>query len=184
MNSAQTSSATVERLTRHWLEKSVIGLNLCPFAKAPYSKDLVRFVVSDAGTDTALMACLTAELALLDASARSNIETTIIVHPQVLNDFYDYHFFVSEAERLLVREGYEGVLQIASFHPQYLFSGVAYDDPTNNTNRSPYPMLHILREDSISEVQESKQDADRITERNCVIMTSLGNAGYLDLLSS
>jgi uncharacterized protein len=184
MNSEQSSPAAIESLTRNWLEKAVIGLNLCPFAKAPYAKNLVRFVVSNAQTENALMSSLACELALLKTSSRSTVETTIIIHPLVLSDFYDYHFFVSEAERFLAREDYEGIFQIASFHPQYQFAGVSPDDPTNNTNRSPYPMLHILREDSVSEAHDSKQDAQRITERNCATMTSLGNAGYTDLLST
>jgi uncharacterized protein len=177
------SVMNIEQRTRSWLERAVLGLNLCPFAKAPYAKNLVRFTVSPATTEAELLESLESELGILQKAPRSVVETSIIIHPHVLGDFYDYHFFVSEAERFLVREGYEGIFQIASFHPHYQFAGVAPEDPSNNTNRSPYPLLHILREDSVSEAQSSKQDADSITERNCATMTSLGNNGYLDLLS-
>jgi uncharacterized protein len=168
--------------TRRWLETAVIGLNLCPFAKAPYTKDKIRFVVSDAKAEEALLHTLSDELKLLENTPIDELETTLIIHPQVLQDFFDYNDFLNLAEGLLTDHGLDGEIQIASFHPDYQFGGTQKEDPTNNTNRSPYPMMHLLREDSIDRALDSDQNADAIIERNTATMRDLGQAGWLKLM--
>jgi uncharacterized protein len=168
--------------TRHWLEVAVIGLNLCPFAKAPYAKNKIRFVVSAATDEDALLHTLSDELALLETTPIDEIETTLIIHPHVLKDFFDYNDFLSKAEGLLTERALDGEIQIASFHPEYQFSGTQSDDPTNNTNRSPYPMMHLLREDSIDRALESDQTAEAVIERNTNTMRELGGNGWQTLM--
>jgi uncharacterized protein len=171
----------VEAQVRQWLEKSVIGLNLCPFAKSPYVKKLVRVVVSDTDSEPDLERLVQIEMQRLVATDRRTLETTLIIHPQVLKNFYDYHFFIGELDRQLTQSEFSGVIQIASFHPNYQFANTSADDASNNTNRSPYPLIHLLREVSIDEAVASKLGADEIVERNITTMTSLGNDGYTRL---
>jgi uncharacterized protein len=182
MNTADNNSTDPVAHTRHWLEASVIGLNLCPFAKAPYSKNKIRFVLSAAVDEESLLHTVDAELTLLQSTPMEEIETTLIIHPEVLQDFFDYNEFLSSAEALLTERDLDGEIQIASFHPEYQFSGTTKDDPTNNTNRSPYPMLHLLREDSIDRALESDQTADDIIERNTQTMRELGQTGWHALM--
>jgi uncharacterized protein len=182
MNPTDTDSTDPIAHTRHWLEACVIGLNLCPFAKAPYTKNKIRFVVSAAIDEESLLQTIDEELTLLENTPMDDIETTLIIHPEVLRDFFDYNEFLSSAEALLTERDLDGEIQIASFHPDYQFSGTRKDDPTNNTNRSPYPMLHLLREDSIDRALESDQDADQIIERNTQTMRELGQAGWTELI--
>jgi uncharacterized protein len=167
--------------TRHWLEVAVIGLNLCPFAKAPYSKDKIRFVVCPSKDEEGLLHSLSDELKLLENTPIDEIETTLLIHPDVLTDFFDYNDFLSLAEGLLTDHNLDGEIQFASFHPDYQFGGTQKEDPTNNTNRSPFPMMHLLREDSIDRALESDQSADAIIERNTSTMRELGQAGWLKL---
>jgi uncharacterized protein len=169
--------------TKQWLEAAVIGLNLCPFAKAPYSKNKIRFVVSHAKDERSLLHTLEQELKRLRDTPIDEIETILIIHPEVLRDFFDYNDFLSLAEALLTEHALDGEIQIASFHPDYQFGGTQKEDPTNNTNRSPYPMLHLLREDSIDRALESDQTADAIIERNTTTMRNLGQAGWLKLMN-
>jgi uncharacterized protein len=168
--------------TKHWLEVAVIGLNLCPFAKAPYAKNKIRFVISEATDEEALLHQLSDELKLLETTPIDEIETTLIIHPHVLHDFFDYNDFLSTAESLLTEQALDGEIQIASFHPEYQFSGTQKEDPTNNTNRSPYPMLHLLREDSIDRALESDQTAEAVIERNTKTMRELGGNGWQSLM--
>jgi uncharacterized protein len=168
--------------TKHWLEVAVIGLNLCPFAKAPYAKSKIRFVISEVTDEEALLHVLSDELKLLETTPIDEIETTLIIHPHVLHDFFDYNDFLSTAESLLTEQALDGEIQIASFHPEYQFSGTLKDDPTNNTNRSPYPMLHLLREDSIDRALESDQTAEAVIERNTKTMRELGGNGWQSLM--
>ncbi|WP_330970375.1 DUF1415 domain-containing protein, partial [Lysobacter sp. A3-1-A15] len=132
--------------TRRWLERAVIGLNLCPFAKAVHVKDQVRYVLSEASTADALLAELADELTWLNDTDPAVVDTTLLIHPQVLVDFHDYNDFLDQADAAVDALGLEGEIQIASFHPDYRFAGTAFDDPGNCSNRSPYPMLHLLRE--------------------------------------
>jgi len=173
----------VERATRRWLERAVIGLNLCPFAKAVYLKQQVRIVVSDASTARALLEELGEELALLRDTPAEQVDTTLLVHPQVLQDFLDYNDFLDDADALVEVLALEGVLQVASFHPQYQFAGTEPDDAENLTNRAPYPILHILREDSVARSVEAYPEPDSIIERNIATMHQLGAEGFRKLLS-
>jgi uncharacterized protein len=179
------STETIDHIavTKHWLAAVVIGLNLCPFAKAPYSKNKIWFVVSQAKDEESLLHSLSDELKRLENTPIDEIETTLIIHPYVLSDFFDYNDFLSLAEALLTDHELDGEIQIASFHPDYQFGGTQKEDPTNNTNRSPYPMMHLLREDSIDRALESDQNADAIIERNTTTMRELGHAGWLKLVS-
>jgi hypothetical protein len=164
--------------TRHWLEKAVIGLNLCPFAKAVHVKDQIRYVVSEAETPEALLAELTAELRALVAADPEETETTVVIHPRVLTNFLDYNDFLGVADAAIAELGLEGVLQIASFHPQYQFAGTEADAIENYTNRSPYPMLHLLREASVERAVAAFPDAAQIYEKNMETLRRLGHDGW------
>lgn len=167
--------------TRAWVEHAVIGLNLCPFAKAVQAKALIRYVCSDARDTSALLAELRAELQRLADTPMEAIETTLLVHPQVLQDFLDYNDFLAEADTLLQHMGLDGTLQIASFHPQYQFAGTDADDIENATNRSPYPTLHLLREASIERAVAAFPEAEAIYEANQRRLRALGPAGWAAL---
>src|SRR5687768_10409216 len=130
--------------TRAWIERCVIGQRLCPFAAQPFFNDRVRYRVSEQRTNEGLLEDLSCELRTLDAADPEQLETTLLIHPRVLADFLDYNDFLSECDLALQALGLEGTLQVASFHPQYQFADTDADDITNYTNRSPYPMLHIL----------------------------------------
>ncbi len=164
--------------TQHWLHKAVIGLNLCPFAKAVVNKGQVRYVVSDATTEAALLAQLGEELALLRQTPAREIDTTLLIHPLVLEDFLDYNDFLAVADDLLLQMELSGELQVASFHPQYQFANTSPDDLSNNTNRSPYPILHILREASVDKAVAAYEDASAIFERNVDTVTELGRDAF------
>lgn len=168
--------------TRKWLEQIVIGLNLCPFAKAVYVKDQVRFVLSDATTAEALVEELAEELVLLRDTPAEQIDTTLIVHPQMLTDFLDYNDFLDNADAAIEALDLQGILQVASFHPQYQFEGTAPDDVSNYTNRAPYPTLHLLREDSVERAVAAFPDPDVIVERNIETLDKLGVEGWTRLL--
>jgi hypothetical protein len=164
--------------TKQWLEKAVIGLNLCPFAKAVYLKDQIRYVVSRAVSPKALLAELTAELQALVAADPLEADTTLLIHPQVLVDFQDYNEFLGVADAAVAELELEGVLQIASFHPRYQFAGSDPDDIANYTNRSPYPMLHLLREASMDRAVAAFPEAAEIYERNIATLRLLGREGW------
>jgi hypothetical protein len=169
--------------TRHWLERAVIGLNLCPFAKAVYAKQQVRFVLSDASTPEALLAQLGEEMLLLRETPVKQIDTTLLVHPGVLTDFLDYNDFLELADGLIDSLQLDGVLQVASFHPDYQFAGSAPDDIENFSNRAPYPTLHLLREDSVSRAVDVFAEPETIIERNAETLQRLGHAGWRDLFA-
>jgi hypothetical protein len=164
--------------TRAWLERAVIGLNLCPFAKSVHVKDQIRYAVSAAQTPEDLLADLIAELRILQAADPSAIDTTLLAHPRVLGDFLDYNDFLELADATVADEGLEGEIQIASFHPQYQFAGTRPEDMENCSNRSPYPTLHLLREASIARAVEAFPDASRIFERNIETLRCLGHEGW------
>jgi hypothetical protein len=169
--------------TRDWLEKAVIGLNLCPFAKTVHVKGQIRWVLSAATDTEALLAKLLAELQHLAAADPEQIDTTLLVHPQVLNDFADFNDFLGIADAALEELGLEGTLQIASFHPQYRFAGTRANDLGNHTNRSPFPTLHLLRESSIDRAVAAYPEAEAIFERNIETLRRLGAAGWRQLFS-
>ena len=173
----------IEAGVRRWLERAVIGLNLCPFAKAVYVKQQVRIVVSDASTERALLEQLGEELLLLRDTPAEQVDTTLLVHPQVLGDFLDYNDFLGDADALVEALELDGVLQVASFHPDYRFADSAPDDPANLTNRAPWPILHLLREDSIDRAVAAYPEPDAIIERNIATVRELGFDGWNKLLA-
>jgi hypothetical protein len=169
--------------TQTWFERAVIGLNLCPFAKAVHARGQIRWALCEASEPEALLEALVAELQILAAADPAQIDTTVLVHPQVLNDFLDFNDFLDLAEAALAELGLEGELQIASFHPGYRFEGTADDDIANFSNRSPHPTLHLLREASIERAVQSNPDAATIYERNIETLQALGHDGWQGLMS-
>lgn len=164
--------------TREWLEKAVIGLNLCPFAKAVHAGNQIRYAVSNAQTPEALLADLGRELQTLTAADRADVETTLLIHPRVLVDFPDYNDFLDIADAAVEELGLTGTIQVASFHPQYRFADTEPDAIENFSNRSPYPMLHLLREESVERAVAAFPDVARIPERNIETLRSIGHDGW------
>ncbi len=177
MNAAP-EEAEVIAATRRWIERAVIGLNLCPFARAPYVKGQVRIVVSQARDEETLLLDLCEELQRMAVTDEVQIETTLLVHPQVLGDFLAFNDFLDLADAALAQMNLEGELQIASFHPDYEFADAPVGDPANYTNRSPFPTLHLLREASIERAVEAVADTDAIYQRNIARLRELGREGW------
>jgi hypothetical protein len=165
---------------RHWVESFVVGLNLCPFAGRELRQERIRFVVTSSTTEAELLASLQAELERLDTDPA--IETTLLIHPRVLQGFDDYNQFLETADDLLSAMEVDGIYQIASFHPHYQFVGTAAADVENYTNRSPYPLLHLLREQSLEQSIASYLDTEQIPLRNIELMKRLGIARLKQLL--
>jgi hypothetical protein len=176
------TDAEVLTQTRHWLEKAVIGLNLCPFAKAVYVKNQVRLVVSHARHADDLLEELDRELDLLAATPAQEIDTTLLIHPTLFDDFLDFNDFLEIAEGVVDEHGLEGVVQLASFHPKFQFEGTEPDDIGNFTNRAPFAILHLLREDSVERAVEAFPEADAIFDVNIQTLEKLGHAGWQALL--
>jgi hypothetical protein len=164
--------------TRLWLEKAVIGLNLCPFAKAVYVKNQVRLVVSQARHADDLLEELDRELDLLVATPAEDIDTTLLIHPSLFDDFLDFNDFMEIAEGVVDEHGLEGVIQLASFHPKFQFEGTEPEDIGNYTNRAPFAILHLLREESVDRAVEAFPDADAIFDENIKTLEKLGHAGW------
>ena len=167
--------------TKEWLAKFVIGLNLCPFAKQPYSRDKIRYVVYEDEKEEALMKVFLEELYHLDQTPVMQVETSLIIHPNCLMDFRSYLNFVQVLENLLAEAAFQGVFQIASFHPDYQFAGTGAEDAENYTNRSPYPMIHLLREESVEKALEHYENPESIPDVNIQKMNALGIEGILKL---
>ena len=167
---------SVENQVKRWLEEVVIGLNLCPFAAKPARAGRVRFLVSEASTEEAVLEVLQEELTRLHAASPDDIETTLVITPNALSDFYHYNQFLDWVDQLLKRGQWEGDIQVASFHPRYCFAGTEEGDSENLTNRSPYPIFHLIREQSLSEMLEKFPDSDRIPEANILRMEGLSQA--------
>jgi len=178
MHSSPTPEEVIH-MTRAWIERAVIGLNLCPFAKSVYVREQIRYVVSAAHTAGELLPDLERELRLLAEAAPEEVDTTLLIHPQALTEFLDYNDFLSVADRAVRRLRLAGVIQIASFHPHYRFAGTDPDDVTNYTNRSPYPTLHLLRESSVTRAVAAFPDAGKIYERNMETLRRVGVEGWL-----
>ena len=159
----------------------MIGLNLCPFAENPYRGGRVRFYVSEQRSAAGLLDELRAELTRLAAADPEECETTLLIHPWVLNDFIEYNDFLGICDAVVAELGLEGVLQVASFHPQYQFAGSQADDIENYTNRSPHPILHLLREASVERAVAAVGDTEEIYRRNMRTLRSLGRDGWLRL---
>lgn len=169
--------------TRAWVDRAVIGLNLCPFARAVKARDQIRYLVSGAEDADALLTTLGEEMDRLVVTDASAVDTTLIIHPLVLNDFLDFNDFLGVADQLLEQLGYEGVLQVASFHPGFQFAGTQAGDVSNATNRSPYPTLHLLREESVERAVAAFPEAGAIYEKNIRTLEALGTAGFTALLA-
>lgn len=159
-------------VTSKWVSSVVIGLNLCPFAGRVFVEEMTRLVVSDATTKSGLLLDLKTEIDHLDTHPET--ETTLLIHPQILEDFYDYNDFLDQADRLLEELDRVGVYQVASFHPNYLFAGTEPGDAENYTNRSPYPMLHLLREESVSKAVAAHPNPESIPDRNVALLKKEG----------
>jgi hypothetical protein len=164
--------------TRSWLERAVIGLNLCPFAKSVHVKGQVRFAVTAAATPDALLGELAQELTLLDRSDPEEIATTLLIHPLVLEDFLDFNDFLDAADAAVESLGLHGVLQVASFHPRYQFADSGPDDIENYSNRAPFPILHLLREEDIDRAVAAFPDPESIFGENMKTLRRLGHAGW------
>lgn len=174
----ELTDAAILAATRRWIERAVIGLNLCPFARAPFVQQRVRYRISRARDTDALADDLRDEMRrLVDADPQA-IETTLLIHPHVLGDFLDYNDFLDVADAVLAELDLDGELQLASFHPHYQFADAEADAVENCTNRSPYPILHLLREASVEQAIESIADTDAIYQRNIETLRRLGPAGW------
>ncbi len=178
MNQNRVNHDEVIATMRLWLEKAVIGLNLCPFAKGVYVKNQVRFVVSEARHIDGFLEELDRELDLLAAADPAQIDTTLLVHPTLLSDFLEFNDFTVLAEAAVEEHGLEGILQVASFHPSFQFADTELDDIGNYTNRAPYPTLHLIREESLSRAVAAYPDAEAIYGRNIETLEKLGLAGW------
>jgi hypothetical protein len=176
------SARQVAADTQRWVEKAVIGLNLCPFAKAVQIKGQVRYAVSDAVDEEGVLADLEGELMLISEADPEAIDTTLLILPEALHDFYEFNDFGELSDRLLKRMRLVGELQVATFHPAFQFDGTDPDDIGNYTNRSPYPTLHILREASIDRAVEAFPEAETIYEKNIETLESLGHDGWRKLM--
>lgn len=163
---------------RRWLERAVIGLNLCPFAKAVHIKGQIHYAVSHATQTGTLLDDLKKELKILLALDGAVRDTTLLIVPWCLQEFLDFNDFLAQADRVLTGLDLEGVIQLASFHPRFQFAGTAVDDITNYTNRAPYPTLHLLREDSIDLAVQAFPQAEDIFEKNMQTLTRLGPEGW------
>jgi hypothetical protein len=170
-------------LTSAWVEHVVIGLNLCPFAKPVHTKGQIHYLLSHARDEAALEADLRQSLQNLIAASPDSMDTCLLIHPWVLSDFFDYNNFLDTADEILDALDLIGIVQIASFHPNYQFAGTTEDDVTNCTNRSPFPMLHLLREESLDKATDALPDANVIVNRNLETMTTLGHEGWSRLQS-
>jgi hypothetical protein len=166
------SLESVVAATRCWVQRVVINLNLCPFARREFEGGRLRFVVSNASAEGALLSDLASELQRLDSDA--SIETTLLIHPGVLNDFARFNQFLDRCDQLLEEREWTGYFQVASFHPDYRFAGTDADDAENYSNRSPYPMLHLLREDSVTRAVAGHPDVDGIPVRNIELLNRMG----------
>ena len=178
MPPSNDSRDTILSATRHWLTRAVIGLNLCPFAKAVHVKNQIRYAISEATDLEGVLTDLEAELQTLAHADPAAIDTTLLIIPHALADFLEYNDCLFFAVRMLKQLRLEGDLQIASFHPQYQFEDTEPDDIENYTNRAPYPILHLLREASIERAAEAFPDAAEIYERNQEMLRRLGLAGW------
>ena len=173
-----TSEAQVVADTQAWLDKAVISLNLCPFAKAVVAKQQVRMVVCMDSEPEQVLQMLQQEMQLLVDTDAAVLDTTLLIAPHLLPDFLDFNEFLFDCDSVLLEMELEGVLQIADFHPRYQFAGTQPDDISNFTNRAPYPTLHLLREESIDKSVAAFPDASLIYERNVEVLEALGREGW------
>jgi uncharacterized protein len=164
--------------TRAWIDKAVIGLNLCPFAKAVYVKEQVRYVVSEAKHLDGFLEDIDREIQLLGEADPQQIDTTLIMHASLLDDFLDFNDFIDLVDDAVSEHGLEGTLQVAAFHPQWQFADTEPDDIGNYTNRAPFPTIHLLREASVTRAVDAFPEAESIYERNIDTLQKLGIGGW------
>jgi len=176
------TTENIIRQTEAWLTSFIINYNICPFAKREHDRSSIRYSVIESDEREQCLESVFKECQLLDTEAE--IETSLVIFPTILNDFEAYLDFLNLAERLLLEQGYEGIYQLASFHPDYCFAGENVDDPANFTNRSPYPMLHLIREESLERVLKSYPDPEKIPERNITLTRKLGLEKLQAILTS
>ena len=172
---------TVIADTRRWLERAVIGLNLCPFAKAPHAKGQIHYAVCEGDDRQALLTMLRAELQALADASPDERETTLLIAPRGFDDFLDFNDLLDEADAVVTALDLDGTLQVAPFHPRFQFAGTDEDDITNATNRAPYPTLHLIREESIDRAVEAFPEAEAIYEANMATLEKLGHEGWAAL---
>jgi len=177
---ADTERIAIED-TQAWLTRAVVGLNLCPFAKAVMAKGQVRYVVTEHSEPEHVLKLLQTEMQTLVDADPDTLDTTLLIAPYLLPDFVDFNEFLFDCDAVLLGMDLEGVLQIADFHPGYQFAGTAPNDVENLTNQSPYPTLHLLREDSVTRAVQAFPDAALIYERNTALLREMGTAGWLAL---
>lgn len=180
MNTEKNPDVMIAEI-KNWLEKAVIGLNLCPFAKAVHVKEQIRYVVSNAQNEEELLADLLDELQQLYDADADKLETTLLLHPYVLTDFLDYNDFLEVADAAVSELALDGEIQVASFHPDYQFAETRYEDVGNFSNRAPYPCLHLLRETSVERAVAVFPDAGKIYEKNIETLKALGVEGWKKL---
>ena len=178
MSAQKLDDSRVLAQTRRWLERAVVGLNLCPFAKSVYVREQVHYVVYDGVDEVEFLALLRAQLAELEASDPRQRDTTLLLAPLLCPEFLDFNAMLARAQRVLRKSGLVGVLQIASFHPGYVFADAAPEDMANYTNRAPFPMLHLLREESVSRAVAAYPQAQEIYGRNIATLRELGPDGW------
>jgi hypothetical protein len=176
------NSQIIKNSVENWLSSVVIDLNLCPFAQREYRQNKVRFSISNSDSDIAIINDLSLELSLLEKD--EDIETTLLILPNALQDFLVFNDFLEFVDQLIDEMSLAGVFQIASFHPGYQFGGTNFDDPENYTNRAPFPILHILRENSLEQAIERHPDTERIPEENIALMNKLGRQHMASLLAA
>lgn len=170
-----------QKITADWLEHFVIGLNLCPFAKKPFTTDKIIYRVETTTSIEKLKETLLTELLILNNTPATEISTTLIIHPNILIDFLDYNDFLEVANEILALVDMVGLVQIASFHPNYQFAGTSTNDITNYTNRSPFPMLHLLRESEVEKAIENYPQPEEIPNRNMEQLTALQLQGWEEI---
>ncbi len=170
--------------TKNWIASMVIGLELCPFAEKEFKNETIRYIATDVSQAADFTPVLLQELETLASSNRSQIATTFLIHPNVLTDFFDFNAYLRKSEKLLRDKGYEGVVQLVGFHPDYLFQDVDFEAAQNYTNRSPYPMIHLLREEMITEVARRPDELLEIPKRNIRTLEALGTEKILEKLKS
>lgn len=170
------SPSTITEHVNQWLNDVVIGLNLCPFAAKPQRNQQIKVFVSQASREEELLEDILDQLLELDTKAAQELETTLVVVPNMLNDFMDYNFFIDWVEALIRQQDWEGIFQVATFHPHYCFAGTCPEDDENLTNRSPYPIFHLIREQSMAKVLKHYPNPEAIPEINIQRVSQLSPA--------
>jgi len=168
------SVSAAQRHIRAWLDEFVVGLNLCPFARPLLDANNLRIAICEGSAPQALHRAFLLELDLLQGSTEQEIATTLLAFPHALSDFDDYLAFLDHAQQLLAESGLEGLVQLASFHPQYRFAGEGGDAASHYSNRAPYPLIHLLREDMLSRVLDEFTGPDKIPDRNIETLDAIG----------